>query len=116
MEPCILRNHFHQALVSISLSVITLERLHNLPRSLFSRAVCDIEFFFIELVFSFSLGSTSCVNATAAGSNAPAASTGASTPTTGAGATTGTTASSSKTAASSSGSSYVSHDYPRLHN
>jgi hypothetical protein len=44
MEPCILRNVYHQALVSISRSVIALERLHNLLRSRFKRAVCG-EFF-----------------------------------------------------------------------
>jgi hypothetical protein len=40
MELCILRNKLHQALVSISRSVIALERLHKLLRSRFSRAVC----------------------------------------------------------------------------
>jgi hypothetical protein len=78
-----------------------------------------IIYLFIDLVFSFSLGSTSCLNGTASGSNAPgAATTAASSPTTGAAAATGTTPAASKAGATtgSTGSSYVSHDYPRLHN
>ncbi|KAN0120674.1 hypothetical protein V8E52_003943, partial [Russula decolorans] len=52
-------------------------------------------------------GSTSCLNGTASGSNAPAASTGASSPTSAGAATTGTTpaSSQSKSGASSTGSS-----------
>ena len=45
-EACILHKEFHQALVLISHSVITLERLLNLLRSRFSRAVCGYLFIF----------------------------------------------------------------------
>lgn len=45
-EACILHNEFHQALVLISQSMMALERLLNLLRLRFSRAVCGSLFIF----------------------------------------------------------------------
>jgi hypothetical protein len=70
--------------------------------------------FFLDLVFSFSLGTTTCLNSTATGSSGPAATTGASSPSSGAASSGTTSSTSSQSKAGDTGSSYVSHDYPRL--